>query len=75
MKVGGLVDDPLQKAPYLRPLANPVRRAPDAGKLCIGELGMKRAVANRVDGDGDASPLGFGHRMMPLHPRTQRALA
>ena len=40
----------------------------DPGQLRIGEVGVDRAVANRVDRHGAPPLLRLGHRMMPLQP-------
>ena len=47
----------------------------DPAELGIGEMGMDRAMADRVNRHRIPPALGFGHCVVPLHLAAQRASA
>ncbi len=69
--VGYPVNETADRLPGQRRL--PVR--PDLRQFRIGEIGVDRAVADRVQRHGFAPTLRLGHRMVPLYPPPKWTMA
>ncbi|WP_161981454.1 hypothetical protein [Aurantiacibacter suaedae] len=74
VKIGRLVRDPAQKFRHLRIGHQRLSSAAQPHKLRIGEAGVDRAMANRMDRHRDFPPLSLGNDMVELHTPPKRAL-
>ena len=71
MKIGRLIGNPYEEFGDSRFAPQTVNVQANPGKFGIGEIGMKRSVANRMNRH-DITPFAtFGNRMVILNPFTK----
>ena len=67
MKIGRLAGNPGEKSRHIGIVYQLFARPVHAGELRVGEVGVDRLMADRVQGYGGVTSLGFRNGMMPLH--------
>ncbi|NNC54012.1 MAG: hypothetical protein HKO08_13320 [Erythrobacter sp.] len=75
MEIGRLPGNPAQELLNRLVFYQRLTVFADPRQLGIGEVGMDRLVADRMDGDREAPLLRLGNRVMVLDPRADGPLA
>jgi hypothetical protein len=75
VEIRRLAGDPFQETFYRRMRGERAGFRRQAREFGIGEVGMNRPVADRMDSDPVTSASAFGPGMVPLGPSAQRSAA
>lgn len=75
VKIRRFSRNPIEKLRHFRMLLQPGGSSAAPGEFGIAEMGVDRAVTDRMKRHNIPSPTALGHRMMPFDPPSQRAFA
>lgn len=75
VKIRGLVRDPFEEGGDILARPQRLQRGVEARQLLVGNIGMDRAMADRMERQSLASAAALGHDMVPFDAAAERTAA